>query len=137
MIDLKIVTPEDLGAGIVFNPQTQQYEVATSSLQSYLLDYVPSGAKAPNIPQGTQGSRRMMFVQNSFGYIHLDFTAVSTSGAIATLPDTAPRPTGMLEVQTHNGGTVSMLLGSNTITCSGLTKGRRYVVNLIGFFQHL
>lgn len=56
---------------------------------------------------------------------------------IAIITTNAPRPTNLLEVQTFDGSTDSMLLGSNPITGSGLTAGRRYVVGLMGFFQHL
>ena len=63
----KILTPGDLGAGLVLNPQTNQYETAYSSLQGYRLNY------------GDAAHRRMLVVQNGFGYAHLDFKATRTS----------------------------------------------------------
>lgn len=63
----KILTPGDLGAGFVLNPQTNQYETAYSSLQGYRLNY-GDAAKAPNVNNGTSAHRRMLVVQNGFGY---------------------------------------------------------------------
>lgn len=80
--------------------------------------------------------RRTAIIQSGFGTIHLDFKRVSgTSGVIAVLPNTCPTPQSLIEVQLYDGGTVWVEGGSRQVNSYGLTVGRRYITDLVGYFN--
>lgn len=133
MTDIRIVTPPDLGRGFTLNPTTNKYDVALpiTSHVATLLD----GAKPSVSGHTNQTFRRTLYLQGSFGYIHLDFVAQGAQGDVAALPATAPTPIGLLEVQTYDGGYVYVDPNSRIIKGGNLTRGTRYIVDIIGFFN--
>lgn len=79
--------------------------------------------------------RHKLRVVNGFGKIHLDFKAVTNvDGSIFKLPPNAPKNLDLIEVQTHDGGSIWIDKGSKMIHASGLKAGTRYIVDIIGFF---
>ena len=73
---------------------------------------------------------------DNLGIIHLDFKRTTTAnGTILTLPSAAPTPINTLKVQTWDGGNVFIDAGARAVQCSGLSANRRYIIDLVGFFQ--
>lgn len=106
-----------------------------SSIKSYATN-VPSTRLITFMD--TRDDRRKLQVKDGFGILHLDFTsrvATDTSGSWK-LPDNSPVPISVIEAQTYSGGTVWIDTGTRTINWSGLTSGRRYVINLTGFWEY-
>lgn len=133
MTDIRVVTPTDLGHGFTFNPSTNKYDVAcpiTSHVATLL-----NGARPLTSGHADQTFRRTLYLQGRFGYIHLDFVAQVTNGNVAVLPAGAPTPIGVLEVQTHDGGNVYINANDRTIQGGSLTRGTRYIVDIVGFFS--
>ena len=54
---------------------------------------------------------------------------------LLTLPSAAPTPIATLEVQTWDGGNVYIDAGARTVQCNGSSANRRYISDLVGFFQ--
>ena len=84
--------------------------------------------------------RRTVYIANNgFGYIHLDFYARGTSATGRTfafrLPENSPTPVGLLETQTHDGGTIWINANSKEIHFHNLTVGQRYIVDIPGFWN--
>lgn len=85
---------------------------------------------------GDTDLRKRLYINNRFGYIHLDFTARKTaSGNAFQLPSNSPTPITLLEVQTRDNGNIYITSGSRIIQFYGLTAGSRYIVDIIGFFR--
>lgn len=105
-------------------------------IKEYPLTF--TGIGQPNSSsQASHVYRRVLRVMNGFGLIHLDFkvSGTASSGRIAYLGSDAPRPVGLIEMQTADGGIIYMNDGSTTLESSGLTAGKRYIINLVGFFK--
>lgn len=106
-----------------------------SSILSYTLNQ-PNSSIATFVDPSEE--RRKLYLQNNFGYIHLDFTArTATKGNNNTfnLPQNSPIPINVIETQVYNGGFIWINANTREIQWSGLTVGKRYIVDLIGFFQ--
>lgn len=88
---------------------------------------------------GNTEQRRRLQVQGNFGIFHLDFTANTVdalnSSTAFTLPDDAPTPKALIEIQVRNGGTIWVVAGQRTVRYKGLEIGQRYIVDLIGFWE--
>lgn len=79
--------------------------------------------------------RRSLFVtKDGLGYIHLDFR-VSTNGVlvIARIPDNAPTPISLIEVQV-GGGSVWVERGSREIKSYQVSRNTRHIINIPGIF---
>ena len=85
------------------------------------------------------GRRTLYIANNGFGYIHLDFYVRGTSATGRTLafrlPENSPTPVGLLETQTHDGGTIWISANSREIYFHNLTVDRRYIVDISGFWN--
>lgn len=82
-------------------------------------------------------NRRYLQVINGIGKFHLDFKPkVDLSGAtsIFSLPAGCPRPDDLVEVQTHDGGSLWIVANGSTIMGQNLKANTRYIVDLLAFF---
>lgn len=109
-------------------------KTVSSSIKTYATN-VPATNVATFMD--TREDRRKLQVKDGYGILHLDFTPrVSnyTSGSWK-LPDDSPVPVSLIETQAYSGGTVWIDTEARSINWSSLTSGRRYVINLIGFWK--
>lgn len=107
-----------------------------SSILSYTLNQ-PESSIATFIDNSA--GRRNLYLQNSFGYIHLDFIArTATKGNNNTfyLPQNSPIPINIIETQAVGGGMIWISANGREIQWGGLKVGQRYIVDLIGFFRN-
>ena len=82
-------------------------------------------------------SRRYLQVVDGIGKFHLDFMPkkdISGITNIFALPAGCPRPNDLVEVQTHDGGSVFMTAGATVIQGLNLKANTRYIVDLLAFF---
>lgn len=81
--------------------------------------------------------RREFFTYGKLGMLKLDivWNGTGTSGSIATLPNNAPTFRGLVEVQSSGDSTFYISGGSRTVMAQGMVKGKRYIVNLVGFLN--
>lgn len=81
--------------------------------------------------------RREFFTYGKLGMLKLDivWNGTGTSGSIATLPNNAPTFKGLVEVQSSGDSTFYISGGSRTVMAQGMVKGKRYIVNLVGFLN--
>lgn len=88
---------------------------------------------------GNPESRRKLFVQGTFGKLHLDFVYVGEDKAngqlLFSFPRGTPLPRGLIEVQTFDGGTIWVRDNGDTVRGGKLTTGTRYIIDLIGFWR--
>lgn len=132
---VKLVTETDL--------YTDDFEIVDNKLRTrklantYPLLYATNKDRIStwNPVDYNNNERHKLRVVNGFGKIHLDFKAVvNVDGSIFKLPSNAPRNLDLIEVQTHDGGSIWLSEDSKVIHASGLKAGTRYIVDLIGFF---
>lgn len=116
-------------------------ESINARLLPEIVEYYTLSINSTNAEhRGTTGNeaRRRFFAQGKFGYVHLDFTYKGTNNAernLFTLPSGCPRPNGLIEVQTFDGGSIWITDNGNIVKGSGLTTGQRYIVDIIGFWR--
>lgn len=88
---------------------------------------------------GNPESRRKLFVQGTFGKLHLDFIYTGADKAngqlLFSFPNRTPLPRGLIEVQTFDGGTIWVGDNRDTVRGGKLTTGTRYIIDLIGFWR--
>lgn len=126
---VKIIQPTDLHPDD-FNVDGGVVRVVVVR-QQFTLTWASGVSSPDNNPE-----RRKVTIQSGLGIIHLDFTRTSLlGGVIATLPSACPTPQSLLEVQLHDGGQLWIEAGGRTINSSGLTRDRRYIVDMVGFFN--
>lgn len=126
----KFLTPTDLSDDFIVAPDKKVHRVKSTKFYT--------GAYGSNTLSGSNndGWGRRLTLSDNLGIIHLDFKRTkTTNGTVLTLPSTAPTPISTLEVQTWDGGNVYINAGARTVQCKGLSAKRRYIVDLIGFFQ--
>ena len=126
----KFLTPADLSEDFIVAPDKKVHRV--KSTRFYI------GTFGSNTTTGSvdEGWRRRLTLSGNLGIIHLDFKRTTTNtGIVATLPPAAPTPIDALAVQTWDGGEVIIHGNSRDVRCSGLSANRRYVIDLVGFFQ--
>lgn len=86
-----------------------------------------------------QTKRRLLTVNGlGLGIIHLDFTPKLDFNRITTLftlPNDAPTPLSLLEVQVHDGNTIWIEGNGRQIKVKKLAAKTRYIVDIIGFFK--
>lgn len=106
----------------------------------YILN-LGSGVTLGDQSEDKEG-RAFMKIDNitGFGIVHLDFRLprlYKAHTAVATLPENAPLPSDLMEVQvTPSGAMVYLNPGSREIlVTSGFSSGVRYIANLVGFFD--
>lgn len=108
-----------------------------AAVQEYLLTVNERNAKILNPTFPDAPNRYKMQTWGKYGKIHLDFTYLGNNangGLLFTLPSNAPLPIGLVEVQTHDGGSIYLDNKSKLVKAGVLTKNTRYIVDLIGFF---
>lgn len=92
----------------------------------------------PNASSGSSDGdgRRLLQVLDGWGVLHLDFR-LSEPGTqvVADLPASAPTARSIIEVQTHDGGSVWINPGSRQARGRFPEPGQRYIVDLAGFWQ--
>ena len=126
----KFLTPADLSEDFIVAPDKKVHRV--KSTRFYI------GTFGSNTTTGSvdEGWRKSLALSDNLGIIHLDFKRTTTAnGTILTLPSAAPTPINTLEVQTRDGGNVFIAAGTREVRCSGLAANRRYITDLVGFFQ--
>ena len=82
-------------------------------------------------------NRRYLQVVNGIGKFHMDFKPVkdiTSARAVFTLPAGCPKPDDLVEVQTHDGGSIWITANSASVQCNGLKANTRYIVDLLAFF---
>ena len=142
----KILTPADLSDDFIVAPDNKVYCVKSTSTSTSTSIKFYTGVSNSTINIFSSSSnddwKRRLTLSNNLGIIHLEFTRsefpTGTSTVVSevlTFPSDAPTPINTLEVQTREGGSVYIEAGTRTVLCKGLTSKRRYVVDLIGFFQ--
>lgn len=84
--------------------------------------------------QDSGENRRMLQVSSvGMGIIHLDMQ-ITARGTIATLPNNAPTPVSLIEMQLGDGS-IYIDAGSRNITATGnIQLNKRYIVDMVGFF---
>lgn len=83
-----------------------------------------------------EAQRRAVTIQDGLGIVHIDFKRTTgTGGLILTLPPRYPTPSKLIEAQTWDGGYVWLDANRREVQRRGLTANRRYVVDLLGFFN--
>ena len=130
----KILTPADLSDDFIIAPDNKVHRAKSTKFYTGLI--------SANTIISTSSSdtwKRRLTLSDSLGIIHLDFQrSVDNLSTVATafvLPYNAPDPVNTLEVQTWDGGYVYIEAGTTTVKCKSLGANRRYVIDLIGFFQ--
>ena len=126
----KFLTPTDLSDDFIVAPDKKVHRVKSTKFYT--------GVYGSNTLSGgnDDGWGRKLTLSDNLGIIHLNFKRTNTAnGTVLTLPSDAPTPITTLEVQTWDGGNVYIDPGTRTVKCSGLSANRRYIIDLIGFFQ--
>lgn len=84
-------------------------------------------------------SRRKLYMQGSFGKLHLDFHYIGEDKARSQIlfqfPTGTPLANGLIEVQTYDGGVIWVGDNQKIVRGANLTNGARYIVDLIGFWR--
>lgn len=129
---VKVITPNDL--------HTDDFAVQNGKVVAVVTRQNFTGTLARGVSPGDAGpledQRRAVTIQNGLGVVHIDFKRTSgTRGLVLTLPDSCPTPSKLIEVQTWDGGSVWLDANSREVQSRGLTANRRYVVDLLGFFN--
>ena len=126
----KFLTPTDLSDDFIVAPDKKVHRVKSTKFYT--------GVYGSNTFSGSNddGWRRRLTLSDNLGIIHLYFKRTNTAnGTVLTLPSAAPTPIATLEVQTWDGGNVYIDAGARTVQCNGLSANRRYISDLVGFFQ--
>lgn len=126
----KFLTPLDLSDDFTVGQDNKIHRVKSTKFYT--------GVFGSNTVSGSNddGWRKRLTLSDNLGIIHLDFKRTNTAnGTILTLPSAAPTPVNTLEVQTWDGGLLYIEAGARTVQCRGLSANRRYIADLIGFFQ--
>ena len=82
-------------------------------------------------------SRRYIQIVDSIGKFHLDFMPKKDINGITnifSLPAGCPSPNDLVEVQTHDGGSLFMTANARVIQGLNLKANTRYIVDLLAFF---
>lgn len=129
---VKVITPNDL--------HTDDFAVQNGKVVVVVTRQNFTGAWARGVAPWNndplEAQRRAVTIQDGLGIVHIDFKRTSgTSGLVLTLPDSCPTPSKLIEVQTWDGGSVWLDANSRQVYCNGLTANRRYIVDLLGFFN--
>lgn len=112
-------------------------EIAQSNdntVREWVATYDPAQATIMDANNEKGANRRKLQLLGKFGKMHLDFTAQAEK-CFFDLPADAPVPLALIEVQTHDGGTVWLGPGQRKVRSGNLTVGQRYIVDLTGFFN--
>ena len=132
----KFLTPADLSEDFIVAPDKKVHCANSNggkSTRVYACAFRGSTTTGSGVDEGW---RRRLTLSGNLGIIHLDFKRTTTNtGIVATLPPAAPTPIDALAVQTWDGGEVIIYGNSRDVRCSGLSANRRYVIDLVGFFQ--
>lgn len=129
---VKVITPNDL--------HTDDFAVRNGKVVAVVTRQNFTGTWASGVSPWNNGpleaQRRAITIQDGLGIVHIDFKRTSgTGGLILTLPANCPTPSKLIEAQTWDGGSVWLDANSREVQSSGLTANRRYVVDLLGFFN--
>lgn len=112
-------------------------EIAQSNdnqVREWVATYDPAQATIIDANSEKGEARRKLQTWGRFGKMHLDFTAQAEK-CFFDLPVDSPVPLSLIEVQTHDGGTVWLGAGQRKVRSGGLKVGTRYIVDLTGFFN--
>lgn len=71
------------------------------------------------------------------GILHLDakMSSVPKNQTVATLPDNAPTPLALTELQTNAGGSIWISASSKNIQSDGVRANERFIMDIVGFFS--
>lgn len=80
--------------------------------------------------------RAYLQVSGAVGYVHLDIrSSTRSTQVVGRLPDSAPTPTKLIEVQAFDGSTFWINEGARQVNATINTQDARYIVNIMGFFS--
>lgn len=129
---VKVITPNDL--------HTDDFAVQNGKVVAVVTRQNFTGTWAsgvsPWVNDALEAQRRAITIQDGLGIVHIDFKRTTgTGGLILTLPPSCPTPSKFIEAQTFDGGSVWLAANGREVQSKGLTANRRYVVDLLGFFN--
>lgn len=128
----RLVTDRDLS--------TDDFQIIDGVVHAVVTRRVYDGEFFPNHKRGggaTADGRCVLTVQNGYGTFHIDFIRTKGSGTsnLAKLPDNAPTPDSLLEVQLFDGTTVYIDAQSRIVKAKNVANNQRYIVDLTGYFS--
>lgn len=83
---------------------------------------------------GNENRRVLQVSTVGMGIIHLDMQITNT-GTIATLPNDAPTPVSLIEMQLGDGSVYIDGGSRNVIATGNVQRNKRYIVDMVGFFR--
>ena len=131
----KILTPADLSDDFIIAPDNKVHRAKSTKFYTGVMD-----SKTIIGTSKSDEWKRRLTLSDNLGIIHLDFqrSVETTGGAVGTVltfPSDAPTPINTMETRTWDGGYVYIEAGTRTVKCKSLGANRRYVIDLIGFFE--
>lgn len=116
-------------------------DIGTSALFIYYCDLTSNIVR---ITGGYNAYKALTYnTKTQLGTVHLDLTPTENSPEahiIGKLPKDAPKPYSLVEVSVfgnHSDGTGQIYVTpEGIIRCNALTKGRRYIVDLLGYYVY-
>lgn len=106
--------------------------VTAPPMRSFLLSPTANVRVTDN-----QDFRRILYLTDNFGVLHLDFSLVRSSGntPLFTVPQNCPLPRHIIEQFVNGGHPLWWVPGERTIYCdSRVTKNQRIIVHASGIF---
>lgn len=134
---VKVLRPEDL------HPTSFEFKNGMVITKRKSISYPLNWAQGKNVINTANpvdynnAERHRIQILNGIGKIHLDFKAIKDipNGPLFSLPAGCPKPTDLIEVQTHDAGSIWVGANSGTIYATNLKKDTRYIVDILGFFN--
>lgn len=116
-------------------------DIGTNALLIYYCDLTSNIVR---ITGGYNAYKALTYnTKTQLGTVHLDLTPTENSPEahiIGKLPKDAPKPYSLVEVSVfgnHSDGTGQIYITpEGIIRCNALTKGRRYIVDLLGYYVY-
>ena len=137
----KILTPADLSDDFIIAPDNKVH-LAESAKSTKSLKFYVGVMDSKTIISSSKSDewKRRLTLSDNLGIIYLDFQrSVDTNsgavGTVLTFPSDAPTPINTMETRTWDGGYVYIEAGTRTVKCKSIGANRRYVIDLIGFFE--
>lgn len=128
---VKVFTEKSLGNTFNVNSDGVVNANMDTSVKQYALNH-----NAGNMTIANDRQRKLLTVTAiQLGIIHLDFTPNKATAYLFTLPEDAPLPKSIIEVQPATGGVIYVGAGSRQLIGQGLTPNQRIVVDMVGFFE--
>lgn len=116
-------------------------DIGTSALVAYYCELTSNIVHTTN---GYNAYKTLTYnTKTQLGILHLDLTPTENSPEahiIGNLPKDAPKPYSLIEVSVSgnylDGNGQIYITPEGIIRCNALTKGRRYIVDLLGYYVY-